>query len=205
MNQSNELDKLCSALAKAQARLHGVEKGNENPFFKSSYADLHACLSAARSVLTDHGLSVTQYGVLGQDGKPYLRTMLCHESGQWIAGETPLLYKENDMQKLGSAYTYARRYGFCAIVGLSQKDDDGNYAVTAPKTTAKPQVVVDHHALLSKALQETGFTMDQAKKIKQSLFGEKQFKSLNQNEVVTLVRRIRQEAKAFEGTRNVSQ
>ena len=46
---------------------------------------------------------------------------------------------KQDMQALGSALTYARRYGLAAMVGVAPEDDDGNAAVeAAPVVVAKP-------------------------------------------------------------------
>jgi hypothetical protein len=44
-------------------------------------------------------------------------TRLAHASGEWIEGELPLPVSKADAQGYGSALTYARRYGLCAITG----------------------------------------------------------------------------------------
>ena len=50
------------------------------------------------------------------------------------------LGEQNDMQKLGGAITYARRYTLSALLSMQAEDDDGNAASNkgmAPnKTTA---------------------------------------------------------------------
>jgi hypothetical protein len=55
--------------------------------------------------------------------------MLVHASGQFIEGRTPLLLVSADMQGLGSAISYARRYGYQSILGLVQIDDDARRAL----------------------------------------------------------------------------
>lgn len=123
---SPQIDLLAAALCELQGELQAVEKNSANPFFKSHYADLSTIWEAVRPLLHKHGLSVVQIGITPTE--PCLQTTLLHKSGQWINGMTPLLFKDNTMQSLGSAWTYARRYGLAAVLGVSQRDDDGNEA-----------------------------------------------------------------------------
>ena len=62
-----------------------------------------------------------------------LRTILLHESGQWIAGELELKADKSGPQAQGSAITYARRYSYSAMIGLHQEDDDGEGAENRKK------------------------------------------------------------------------
>jgi hypothetical protein len=63
------------------------------------------------------------------EGKPYVKTILLHESGEWIAGYTEIICgKQNDAQSHGSGLTYARRYGLQSMTNLGSEDDDGNAA-----------------------------------------------------------------------------
>lgn len=130
------MSELAKALCAAQAKIDGAKKDSANPHFKSKYADLSSVWDACKSALTSNGLSVAQFGRMGEHG-PSLVTRLLHVSGESIEGEIPLLNGKGDMQGLGSAITYARRYGLAAIVGVSPEDDDGNTAVSAGTTTAK--------------------------------------------------------------------
>jgi len=123
--KSDNIDKLASALAKAQSEMKGAEKKSTNPFFQSSYADLHTVIEASLPHLTKYGLSVIQ----GNDSKPgefYVTTMLLHESGQWIKSHLKMPVEKVTAQAIGSTITYGRRYGFSSMVGISQYDDDGN-------------------------------------------------------------------------------
>ena len=45
--KSPQIDKLAESLAKVQSELEGAKKESTNPFFKSSYADLHAVIKSA--------------------------------------------------------------------------------------------------------------------------------------------------------------
>ena len=45
--KSDNIEKLADALSKAQSEMKGAQKKSTNPFFKSSYADLHTCIEAS--------------------------------------------------------------------------------------------------------------------------------------------------------------
>ena len=125
--KSDSIDKLAQSLSKAQSEMKGAEKKSTNPFFNSSYADLHTVIESSIPYLTKYGLSVIQ----GNEGKPgefYVTTMLLHESGQWIKSKLRMPIEKATAQSIGSTITYGRRYGLSAIAGISQYDDDGNLA-----------------------------------------------------------------------------
>jgi len=140
MNRSDTIKELASALCKFQSVMENVTKDSNNPFFKSKYADLASCWDAIKEPLTKNGLSIVQ--PLGGDEKgDYVETILLHTSGEWISGRLYLKKNQNkdDMQTLGSAVTYARRYCLSAIVGLCPEDDDGNAASQPQKNASTPQ------------------------------------------------------------------
>jgi len=123
--KSPEIDKLAEALAKAQSELEGAKKESTNPFFKSSYADLHAVIKSAFPHLSKHGLSVSQGNEI-VPGAVCVTTTLMHSSGQWLRSKVKLPLAKVDAQGVGAAITYGRRYGLSAIVGIAQYDDDAN-------------------------------------------------------------------------------
>lgn len=130
------MTKIAAALVKAQSQIEGAKKDSTNPHFKNKYADLGAVWDACRDALKANGIAVVQVGEL-VEGQWALLTMLVHESGEQVRGYVPLLNSKGDMQGLGSAITYARRYGLAAIIGVCPEDDDGNAASEAPAKTAK--------------------------------------------------------------------
>jgi len=129
LSQSENINELAAALAKAQAEIKTAGKGKENPFFKSSYADLAAIREACVEALSKHSLAVTQTTDF-DDGRTWLVTTLMHSSGQWIDGRYPLKPVKDDPQGMGSAVTYAKRYALAAMVGVVSvdEDDDGEAA-----------------------------------------------------------------------------
>lgn len=136
---SEQINELSTALAKAQGTIASAKKDSENPFYKSSYADLASVWDACRKPLSDNGLSVVQTTDITDKGV-FLVTMLAHASGQWISGILPIRPTKDDPQGMGSAITYMRRYALAAIAGVApeEHDDDGNEASgkgTKPKST----------------------------------------------------------------------
>ena len=125
MGQSEKTGNLFMALSKAQGEMEGAKKDSHNLFFKSKYADLHECISAARPSLTKNELAVVQTTDVDDRGY-WIITILGHSSGEWISGKLLMKIKKDDNQAIGDAITYGRRYSFAAIVGLAQMDDDGN-------------------------------------------------------------------------------
>ena len=130
--KSDTIDKLAAALSKAQSEMKGAEKKSVNPFFQSGYADLHTVIDASMPYLTKYGLSVIQGNrFCTVTNGFYVTTMLLHASGQWIKSEVRMaLGAKRDAHAIGAACTYGRRYGLAAMVGIAQKDDDGNSLVT---------------------------------------------------------------------------
>jgi hypothetical protein len=126
---SEKLDKIFTALSKAQGEMSAAKKGAVNPFFKSNYADLASCYEACRPALVANGLSIMHLP-MGEHPNVRVKTVLAHSSGQWILCTVVVKPMKVDPQGTGSAITYAKRYGLVAIVALPESDDDGNAAST---------------------------------------------------------------------------
>lgn len=128
-NKSESIQKLAVALVKFNSEVKIIEKDASNPHFKNRYASLDTIIDEVRPLLAKHGLSVLQFP--GGDGEKFtLRSMLVHESGEWIESE-PLTMRpvKNDPQGIGSCNTYARRYSLSSLLSLNTgEDDDGNAA-----------------------------------------------------------------------------
>ena len=118
---------LYSALAAVQAGIESITKGNEvkGSGFSYRYADLNAVWESIRPLLAEHGLFVHQ-AVHGEPGDRRLVTRIYNAAGDHIEdGGIPLIINKNDMQGLGGAITYARRYGILNSLGIATTDDDG--------------------------------------------------------------------------------
>lgn len=139
-SMSPTIGKLAGALAKAQGLIRGAVKDSENPYFKSSYADLASVWEACRDALSKNDLAVIQTTEPDDKGIVVVTT-LAHSSGEWMRGKLRVIPAKNDAQAIGSVITYMRRYSLAAIVGIAQVDDDGNAATgktTTPTIGDKP-------------------------------------------------------------------
>lgn len=133
MNRSESIKAIAPAFLKAQKEMEAVTKNAKNPFFKSEYADLNAVMEACKEPLNNNGISIMQ-----PVNSDHVETILMHESGEWFGSETALIVKEqNNPQALGSAISYARRYGLMSILGLPAEDDDAEKAMVRD---SKPSV-----------------------------------------------------------------
>lgn len=141
--QSETIGAIAAALAKAQGDIHPAMKDRTAKITQTAsydYATLTSLWESARAALSKNGLAVVQTTDLADNGDVVLITTLMHASGEWIGSVYPVRTKDNAPQTLGSALTYARRYAFGALVGLtSDDDDDGNAAQNGAQ--AKPQQV----------------------------------------------------------------
>jgi len=125
-------------MAKMQGDLESAAKSSENPFFKNKYADLATVWDVCRSPMSKNGLSLIQQINYVND-KSMLVTTLAHSSGQWMRSIAPIITAKQDAQGMGAGITYMRRYAMCAMLGITQDDDDGNSAsgITTKAVTEK--------------------------------------------------------------------
>lgn len=125
---------IASALAAAQSEMGKALKSSQNPHFKSKYADLASVVDATMPALNANGIAVIQPMTENEFGRAVV-TKFIHGSGETLECSIPLILGKNDMQGLGSAITYARRYGLMSLAGIAPEDDDGNAAAAnAPST-----------------------------------------------------------------------
>lgn len=122
-------------LMAARADIQPIIKSGTNPHFKSKYATLEGVIEAVTEPLEKHGFLLMHRTIQNEHGKS-ITTELLHTSGESFATAIPLVLGKNDMQGLGSAITYARRYGIMSLLNLPAEDDDGNQAArgAAPNT-----------------------------------------------------------------------
>jgi hypothetical protein len=130
------MQKIATALVKAQKAFGPALKSSTNPHFKSRYADLAACVEAVIDALNENGIALVQHSHECADGI-IIETIFIHESGEMISGgKLHVPATKQDAQGYGSAMTYARRYSLQAACGIAPEDDDGNNASRAkPKST----------------------------------------------------------------------
>ncbi len=123
MRTSEKIELIAAALAKAQEGIKHATKDAQNPHLKNNYATLESCIDASKEHLLKNNVIVIQ----SPTGE-VLTTRLQHTSGQYFESDLKLFLGKQDMQGLGSAITYARRYSLAALLNISQTDDDGEGA-----------------------------------------------------------------------------
>jgi hypothetical protein len=128
---------IAAALVKAQKGFSPALKSADNPFFKSKYADLGACVDAVLDSLNENGIALVQNCHESTDGV-IVETVFVHESGETLStGKLHVPAGKHDAQGYGSALTYARRYSLMAACGIAPADDDGNAAVKSVEKKGK--------------------------------------------------------------------
>ena len=137
---------LAKDLALAQAEFPAIEKTGENKFGKYHYLTYAGICESLVKPLTKHGFALPQICLTKAGGEWLAVGTLRHKSGQFITSLCPLyLGKEKDgtpkadMQALGSAYTYAKKYLLLGLVGgWAEEDDDGQKTMPAAETPVRP-------------------------------------------------------------------
>lgn len=143
------MQKIASALVKAQKAFGPALKSSTNPHFRSKYADLSACVEAVIDGLNENGIALIQIPHECESGVT-VETLFIHESGETLsAGRLHVPATKQDAQGYGSALTYARRYSLMAACGIAPEDDDGNAAVKARVVSAQARVVSPQAQVLS--------------------------------------------------------
>jgi hypothetical protein len=142
---SESVKTIATALAKAQAKITHATKDSKNPHFRNDYASLESVIDATKQALLDEGIVVLQG--MSEDGST-LTTRLQHTCGEFIESYLKLVLSKQDMQGLGSAITYARRYSLAGMNNIAQQDDDGNDAssrrsVPSKKSASRPPESTD--------------------------------------------------------------
>ncbi len=180
--QSDNIDALAAALAKAQSEMGSVHKDAANPYFRSAYSSLANVWETVKPSLTKNGLSIVQLPSSDERGY-FVQTQLMHSSGQWIRSSTYMKPAKEDPQGIGSLISYARRYALMAMVMACPDDDDGeaamgrnNNAPQKPVESPKPAVKVEPAKPVEKPATEAPKAKESASKFNgenhQALFQE---------------------------------
>lgn len=142
--------KVLDAIFKVKEEFKKIEKDGDNPFFKSKYVTLNQVLDMVVPLLRLEGVELLQPTdvIESSSGEVVnvLKTILVHEEGESLVS-TMVIPNLGDIQKLGGAITYLRRYMLKSLLALQDEDDDGETASgrgsgfggkkTASKTASK--------------------------------------------------------------------
>lgn len=146
MNQNT----IAQKLLRVQQSIEKVTKTSKNPHFRSTFADLNEVLAVSKGALNEENIFIAQGPGKDQFGQYVETTLINGEDGQSLSSRVYFSGTEDNMQKIGAAITYARRFGLASLLALESQDDDGETAVgrgaqksykiestTAPKETPK--------------------------------------------------------------------
>jgi len=137
--ESEVTNEIATALSKAQGEFPRINVNQENPFFKSGFADLNNIVRAVRPALSKNGLCVTQQTKILPDGATVLVTRARHSSGQWIESRVRILPPKNDMQSYASTLSYMKRHAVMALLNITIDsdfaDDDAEIAMVTERET----------------------------------------------------------------------
>lgn len=152
---AEELFPLERALFEVQRLVKPVKRDERNDFAGGSYASLEAVLDEIYPAFEKTNLVLMQLPEVSYARtKPTIKvkTKITH----WPSGkslqhelEIPIILgaKMNEIQSIGSAITYARRYSLLSILGMSTEDDDGSGGAGNTKAAAnKPRAVAGQPA-----------------------------------------------------------
>ena len=152
--EQDQMNEIAKALVKAQKEFGPALKTSTNPYFRSRYADLSACVEAVIDALNNNGIMLTQRLHPSENGVT-VETIFLHESGATMsAGMLNVPAGKQDPQGYGSALTYARRYSLMAACGIAPEDDDGNAASKKPSVDVSGHVAAIETAESSEELVE---------------------------------------------------
>jgi hypothetical protein len=167
-SSSPELKQHTAALIKVHKRMETIAKTKANPHFRSKYADFATICNELVELLTSEGFAMPTYstGWYGPEMGWCCHAVLKHESGEWSSTVVPLLNlprktkdgdQPPDMQGLGSAKTYAKRYALLDLVGawVGEEDDDGNRSAgryeapesRSPRTSSEQRSALDQKSM----------------------------------------------------------
>jgi hypothetical protein len=145
--------------SKADREKAGGVPADAEPIQKTPYAMLDDILEALRGPLHKHGFTPVRFEHQTTDDNRLITTaILRHRTGHEERATTPPLKHDstgskNDVQAIGSALTYGRRYALMAVLPIvshapQDADDDGRAAGSAP-------IDIDQVAYLEQQLRDT--------------------------------------------------
>lgn len=139
MAEENIDKPLIDSLLDIQNELENPKNNSTNPFLKSKYAALPDILNIVRPILTEYEILLVQ-NTGSCNGEVFVQTKLIHITGDSIESDKLFLKPDKaNVQGIGSAITYGRRYQLMALLGIvgENEDDDGEARVKEEKPVKK--------------------------------------------------------------------
>lgn len=123
IHRSQEINHIMGALSKAQGSYKKLVPNEEAPGGK--FANLSAILDAVRESLSLNGLAFYQHIELLDEGSgaALLRTILGHESGQFISSTARIVRAKNERQT-GNIFEIHKRFHALMVLGIAPSSND---------------------------------------------------------------------------------
>ena len=174
MKRSESSKEISLALSKAQGEMPIISFDRQS--HNNRYASLTAIVDGTQATLAKHGLSIIQTFTVGEKTNMIV-TSLLHQSGEWLEDDgVPLIVDKQNMQGLGSAITYAKRYGMSAMLRIvTDEDDDGNASMLKSVPAQRAEPMAKQATVNVAQNEETGvgdFVVKISKKYKDKTFNE---------------------------------
>lgn len=117
-------------IIEVRKNIRSPEKNGINPVFNTKYADLNAVLEVVNEAMPE-GTTFTQPIKIGPNGETMLVLTIWTDTLSEDVSSIPLLEaagnkRTNELQMMGQAITYLRRYQLKSFFGLKDDDNDGN-------------------------------------------------------------------------------
>ena len=167
-------------------RFKGAEKTGFNPHFKQAHFTLEDVNHAVTPILNDVGVYILHHLA---DGR--LVTVLIGEGEDGkdaVTSAFPLPVTDNP-QVLGSAITYGKRYNLCALLNISEPDDDGEAAaINQPEPASMETLAAIRDYLES---MDGDITPEMAK-----FFAQHPIDKMNEPQAVAVLKRLKEKKAA---------
>lgn len=143
-SQSDQINELAAALAKAQGEFKRPEKSKKGNY--GYYCTLDDYVDAVKVALSKNGLSIAQPISTREDGY-WITTKLLHASGQWMLDSVRATPEKgsgtSELQAAGKGFTYIQKYALRSMlcIGGGEDDNDGEATPTPVKYNNAPKVV----------------------------------------------------------------
>lgn len=133
--QSESIDEISAALAKAQAKMQTLPKDKTvkvktkaGPSYSYKYTDLSTVIEATRKALAEEGIAVASSTKMQTIGNRILFVVVTQLSygDQWMRFPASIFVDErqfSDPKSVGGTTTYLRRYSLCAALNLASDED----------------------------------------------------------------------------------
>lgn len=126
-NQAKEqflaMKALYGAMAKAQSEVGNAKLNQNNPHFKSKFADLASIRDTVIPTFAKHGIAIMQAPIVKPNGQNVLETVAAHGSGGTYSFHTPICNDGTNAIKWMAAVTSARRTALSSLSCISAEED----------------------------------------------------------------------------------